>query len=148
MRRFVFWTLLTIFPAGVLNAATVIELTQTGCQFIEPEGRDAGYKPASTADCRRINALTGEDRLKRAVKLVLAPGDYVFRVRNRDVPYELGFWLRGRGLGRLSLPSASGGGIHAGEVRDFHVHLVEGEYLYSCPLNPTPDYPLVVRRER
>ncbi|ROR32741.1 hypothetical protein [Inmirania thermothiophila] len=130
-------------PAGA--EPRVIVLTQTGCQFLEPEGTDHGFVTRSADDCRAINARTGAERVAKAKPLVLKPGRYVFRVVNRDVPYELGFWLRGRGIGRLTLPSVSGGGIAPGTSRDYEVDLRPGEYLYSCPLNPTPDYPLIVR---
>jgi len=124
----------------------VIELTQTGCQFLEPEhGKDHGFEPLSAADCKRVNANTAMQRLTSAKILELTPGDYIFRVTNRNVPYELGFWLRGSGLIRLTLPSVSGGGIHTGGSRDYVISLKPGEYLYSCPLNPTPDYRLVVK---
>ncbi len=38
---------------------TVIELTQTGCQFVEPEGRDHRYETTKMADCDAVNAKTG-----------------------------------------------------------------------------------------
>ena len=77
--------------------------------------------------------------------LRLKPGAHVFRVTNRDVPYELGFWLRGDGLiARASLPSVSGGGLVTGTTRDYEIELKPGNYVYSCPLNPTLDYKLVV----
>jgi hypothetical protein len=62
------------------------------------------------------------------------------------VPYELGFWLRGEGVvGRATLPSVSGGGLTTGKTQDYAIELKPGNYVYSCPLNPTPDYKLVVR---
>jgi hypothetical protein len=76
---------------------------------------------------------------------MLKAGDYVFRVHNKDVHYVLGFWLRGAGFGRLTLPSTSGGGIQTGGFKDYAITLEVGEYVYSCPLNPTPDYKLVVK---
>lgn len=135
-----------IAHTGSADEATVIELTQTGCQFLEPEnGVDHGFQPTRKADCVDINARTGSDRLAKAQLLHLEPGRYIFRVTNTNVPYELGFWLRGAGLvGRATLPSVSGGGLVMGASEDYAVELVEGEYLYSCPLNPTPDYRLVV----
>ncbi len=124
--------------------ATVINLTQTACQFVESENVDRGFTTMKAEDCKAINAKTGEDRLAGAKVLELKPGKYIFRVTNKNVPYTLGFWLRGKGLGRVTLPSVSGGGLTPGTTKDYIVELKEGEYLYSCPLNPTPDYRLVV----
>ncbi|MFQ5912054.1 MAG: hypothetical protein ACE5JS_02620 [Nitrospinota bacterium] len=125
----------------------VIVLTQTGCQFVEPEGGDKDFHTTSAADCKAINARTAEQRLAAAKTLELKPGKYIFRVINKNVPYELGFYLRGASLiSRLKLPKVSGGGILLGMTKDFEVKLKEGGYLYSCPLNPTPNYRLVVKR--
>ena len=125
--------------------ATVIDLTQTACQFIESEnGVDRGFTTMKAADCKAINTKTGADRLAGAKVLELKPGKYIFRVTNKNVPYTLGFWLRGKGLSRVTLPSVSGGGLTSGTTKDYVVELKEGEFLYSCPLNPTPDYRLVV----
>ncbi len=125
--------------------ATVINLTQTACQFIETEnGVDQGFRSTKKADCTAINAKTGADRLAQAKVLELKPGKYIFRVTNKNVPYALGFWLRGKGLGRVTLPSASGGGLALGTTKDYAVELKAGEYIYSCPLNPTPNYRLIV----
>ena len=126
--------------------ATVIDLTQTACQFVESEnGVDRGFTTMKAEDCKAINATTGADRLAGAKVLELKPGRYIFRVTNKNVPYTLGFWLRGKGLGRVTLPGVSGGGLAPGTTKDYAVELKEGEYLYSCPLNPTPDYRLVVK---
>ena len=124
----------------------VIELTQTGCQFLESEnGVDHGFASTKKSDCEAINAETGAARLAEAKVLTLKPGAYIFRVTNKNVPYQLGFWLRGSGIvGRVTLPSVSGGGLTTGATKDYSVTLKAGEYLYSCPLNPTPNYKLVV----
>ena len=128
------------------NAAepTVITLTQTGCQFTEPEGEDHGFKTAGAADCKTINAQSGKKRLAGSKTITLKPGKYIFRVTNKNVPYQLGFYLRGAGVGRLTLPKVSGGGLVKGKSRDYHITLKAGDYYYSCPLNPTPDYALKV----
>ena len=124
----------------------VIELTQVGCQFIESEnGVDHGFRTSKKADCESINERSAEERLAKAETIELAPGRYVFRVTNKNVPYGLGFWLRGDGLvNRARLPSVSGGGLTTGTTKDYVIDLKPGEYVYSCPLNPTPDYKLVV----
>ncbi len=127
--------------------AKTIELTQTPCQFLESEGgKDRGFKSAKSADCEAINGRTGKQRLAESKTIELKPGKYVFRVKNRNVPYELGFWLRGESLvDRARLPSVSGGGLTTGRTQDYSIELAPGNYVYSCPLNPTPDYKLVVR---
>ena len=115
------------------------------CQFLESEkGLDHGFQTSRKADCEAINAKTGADRLANSKVLELKPGKYIFRVTNKNVPYGLGFWLRGEGFGRVTLPSVSGGGLNPGVTKDYVIDLKAGDYLYSCPLNPTPDYKLVV----
>ena len=147
-----------LFLAGVPMAATmtpvvaeaaeptVITLTQTPCQFLESEnGTDHGFTSRKKADCEVINDRTGDARLKDAKVLNLKPGKYIFRVENKNVPYPLGFWLRGDGLiNRAKLPSVSGGGLLTGTTKDYDIELKPGEYVYSCPLNPTPNYKVVV----
>ena len=138
-------------PVAGAQDATVIELTQIPCQFIESEnGVDRGFTTTSKADCEAINAKTGAARLAEAKVIELKPGNYVFRVTNKNVPYDLGFWLRDQDynwknpLHQLTKISVSGGGLSPGATRDYAVELTPGEYLYSCPLNTTPDYRLVV----
>jgi len=138
--------------AGPANAAEIIKLTQTGCQFLEPEGVDHDYKTARKADCEKINAKTAKDRLGKATVMKLKPGEYVFRVTNKNVPYPLGFWFRSKGynwanpLHKLNKTSVSGGGLSTGKTRDYKVKLKPGEYVFSCPLNTTPDYRVVVTK--
>lgn len=134
------------FAAHASEQPTVIELTQTGCQFIESENNvDRGYTPTEKVDCETVNDETADARLSEAEPLHLAPGKYVFRVTNADVPYMLGFYLRAESaLERPFLPSTSGGGLHEGVTQDYEIELEAGEYVYSCPLNTTPDYVLIV----
>ena len=135
----------SIGPTHAAGDAKVIELTQTACQFVEVEGVDHGYTSSSKADCEAINDQSGADRLAGSKTLELEPGNHVFRVTNHNVPYELGFWLRGDGLiNRASLPSVSGGGLAEGATEDYEITLEPGEYVFSCPLNPTLDYKIVV----
>ena len=88
---------------------------------------------------------SGRQRVDEAQPMRLKAGSYVFRVTNKTVPYDLGFWLRGDGLvNRARLPSVSGGGLKTGATREYTIELEAGEYVYSCPLNTTPDYRLIV----
>ena len=131
---------------AVADDTTIIELTQVPCQFLEAEGgTDHAYTSSSKADCEAVNAESGVARVAAAAPMRLKPGQYVFRVTNRSVPYELGFWLRGDGLlNRARLPGVSGGGLSTGTTKDYPIDLTPGEYVYSCPLNTTPDYRLIV----
>ena len=62
----------------------------------------------------------------------------------------MGFWLREAGydeanyIKRLTMTSVSGGGLDTGKTKNYQVELEPGEYVYSCPLNPTPNYRLIV----
>jgi len=137
-------------PAQGAEQGNVIRLTQTPCQFLESEGVDHKFKTTKKADCDAINTKTGAERLAKAKVITLKPGRYVFRVTNRNVPYDLGFWLRSKDydwrnpLHKLSKTSVSGGGLSPGTTKDYVVTLKPGEFLYSCPLNPTPNYKIVV----
>jgi len=137
----------SLIMASMVQAAQVVKLTQVPCQFLESEGGiNRGYTSHSIKDCEAINDKTSRQRLAKAKPLVLKPGKYVFHVANLNVPYELGFWLRGASLtSRITLPSVSGGGIMSGGSRDYEIDLKPGDYVYSCPLNNTPDYKLVVK---
>ena len=134
--------MLTTPAATVAAEPQVIELTQTPCQFIETEKELLKDPPRSYNGCKKFNKKTASSR--PIIPLKLKPGKYIFRVTNKNVPYDLGFWLRGKGLKRAILPSVSGGDIGLRESKDYKITLKKGEYIYSCPLNPTPDYPLIV----
>ena len=129
---------------------TVIRLTQTPCQFLESEGVGYKFRTTKKADCDAINKKTRAERLAKTKVMTLKPGRYVFRVTNKNVPYNLGFWLRSKDydwsnpLHKLAKTSVSGGGLSPGTTRDYVVNLKPGEFVYSCPLNPTPNYKLVV----
>ncbi len=138
---------------GVAEAgeASVITVTQLACQFLEAEnGIDHGFETTKPSDCFAINARTAESRMTTARVLRLKPGKYIFRVTNQDVPYALGFRLRQKDydwrnpVHSVTKLTVSGGGVNTGQTRDYMVDLRPGEYIYSCPLNTTPDYRLVV----
>lgn len=136
--------LLTLDPTvSTAEKKKVIFLTQIPCMFIESEKEIQNYTSKSPADCERINEKTMNDR--KLTNLTLKAGTYTFRITNQSVPYELGFWLRGKGLKRATLPSVSGGGLMTGDTQDYEITLKRGEYYYSCPLNPTPNYTLTVQ---
>ena len=143
---FAVWALASSGELQASGDATVIVLTQTPCQFLETEGVDHAYTSTKRADCMKINDASGAERVEKSEKLVLKPGKYIFRVTNKNVPYNVGFWLRGEGLAnRAMLPNVSGAGLTEGKTADYEITLEEGDYVFSCPLNPTPDYKLQVK---
>ncbi len=152
LRRSRWWTLLFfVLAAGPVwadshivreNGVVVITLTQTPCLFVEAEANPKKYHSNKASDCVAINKKNIDERQFKP--LHLSPGKVIFRVTNKSVSYELGFWIRGKGLGRATLPSASGGGLLLGQTKDYSITLKKGFYWYSCPLNPTPNYPLIV----
>lgn len=139
--------LITIFTPTYTYGASpdIIELTQTPCTIVEAEKKPQAFTAKSSKDCIRINKKTSDKRFFKTLRL--KPGKTIFRVTNKNVPYDLGFWVRGKGIKRLTLPSVSGGGLKTGKTKDYMIDLKPGEYLYSCPLNPTPDYPLLVESD-
>ena len=141
---------LSIYLTPSVKAAEIIQLTQTGCQFLEPEGKDHQYKTSKKSDCDKINGKTVKERLSKSKVMKLKPGEYIFRVSNKNVSYELGFWFRHSDydwrnpIHKVTKTSVSGAGLTTGKSRDYKITLEPGDYLYSCPLNTTPDYRLQV----
>ena len=134
----------TNYAQSQTTKVQTISLIQTGCQFVETESQDYQFTPTKAEECRRINEQTLAERKSTFKPLSLPAGEYIFQVTNQDVPYELGFYLRGQGVSRVTLPSVSGGGLQKGVTKEYRVTLRPGKYWISCPLNPTPDYPLIV----
>ena len=76
--------------------------------------------------------------------LHLAPGDYIFEVTNTEVNKDLGFYLQAADESQVTnsgLQALVGNGETS---RTGVVTLTEGNYQYSCPLNPTEKYSLNV----
>lgn len=121
------------------NGRFITHLLQRPCMFEQSEpGRrfDAHSKTA----CTRINSETRSERGQTVLKL--PSGTHEFVVSSQDVPYELGFWIRDVRYPGVAL--AQGGGILPGVSKTYVLDLKPGRYLYACPLNPTPDYFIVV----
>jgi hypothetical protein len=130
---------ITAHEVGMATETRVIEITQTGCQFLQAEDTDLDFQPKQPEDCERINEETGDERLAAHQVLELSPGTYTFRVTNTDVPYELGFYLRAANKAVIPFsPRVSGGDLFMGDSQDYTVELTSGEYLYSCPYCRVP----------
>ena len=122
-----------------VNAAepTVITLTQTGCQFTEPEDKDHGFKTMGSADCKAINSQSGKKRLAASKTITLKPGKYVFRVKKqgRALPTRV---LSARRRHRTPHPAEGlGGRPREGEIEGLSHHPERGRLLLFMP--PEPD---------
>ena len=78
----------------------------------------------------------------------LDAGTYVFEIANKGVDHEVGFVLAPKGkvepenhikAAYVTAPVATNSTSKTNEVT-----LTKGEYVYFCPLNPTPEYTLIV----
>ncbi len=141
MKIFLVFLLLSL---NIFSEAKEFKITQAACQFLEFEKTDFKYKTTQESDCEKINSTSLTERKKNFHTIKIKSGEYKFSVSNKAIPYEVGFWIRGKGLSRFLLPSKSGGGIFENTSKDYSVFLKPGIYLLSCPLNPTPDYELLV----
>ncbi len=84
--------------------------------------------------------------------LNLKPGKYQFRVVNKNVEKDLGFVIQKAedkkgDVMKTAVPNSfTTALVKKGEVQYTGVvELKAGEYVYSCPLNPTPHYTLTVK---
>ena len=94
-----------------------------------------------------LSQTTGEFNKK---ELTLKAGKaYVFEVKNDGVDHELGFVVapKGKTDEKNHIPEAYlTKTIKNGEsATSKTVTLEKGEYVYFCPLNPTPLYTLIVK---
>lgn len=100
------------------------------------------------SDKAKVVALAQTPGQFEPQKLDLKPGKYIFQVTNKNIDHEVAFYLRKKtadGKGQ-PLPNSATGHLKAGQTGATGVvELEPGEYLYSCPLNPTPHYVITVK---
>jgi len=96
-----------------------------------------------------LTQTTGEFVTKA---LNLKPGKYQFRVVNDNVEKDLGFVIqkakdKDGDVMKTAVPNSfTSAYIKKGEAQYTGVvDLTAGEYVYSCPLNPTPHYSIMVK---
>ena len=78
--------------------------------------------------------------------ITLAEGSYIFEISNNNVGHQVGFVLAPK-----SNPDAHIKTAYVTKAVDNNTKessnvttLTKGEYVYFCPLNPTPQYTLIV----
>jgi plastocyanin len=111
--------------------------------------------------------LTGnaQDKMKTETKVVsleqtkgeftqkaitLTEGNYIFEISNNNVGHQVGFVLVSKGKD-VSKPENHISTAYVTKAVENNTKeaskittLVKGEYVYFCPLNPTPQYSLIV----
>ncbi len=82
-------------------------------------------------------------------ELTIGEGTYVFEIENNGVKHDVGFVLAPKGkttpenhIKNAYVQKAVANGTTS---QSKEVTLTKGEYVYFCPLNPTPEYKLIVK---
>ena len=99
---------------------------------------------ASTAKTIKLEQTKGEFNIQ---SLILAQGDYVFEISNNGVDHEVGFVIAPKSNSDAHIKT----GYIQKTIKDGEkstskvVNLPKGEYVYFCPMNPTPKYTITVK---
>ncbi|MGJ8548017.1 cupredoxin domain-containing protein [Winogradskyella wichelsiae] len=82
--------------------------------------------------------------------LKLSEGDYIFEIANKNVGHQVGFVLVPKGKdaskpeNHISTAYVTKAVENNTKETSKVTSLTKGEYVYFCPLNPTPQYTLTV----
>ena len=130
------------FVFAMINTNTVIAQKMTDKKM---------EKMASHSDITVIE-LAQVDGAFTTKSLSLKPGKYQFEITNTEVDHEVGFVIQkakdkeGDVMKTAVENSFSTSLIAIGKtVPTGIVELKAGEYVYSCPMNPTPKYSITVK---
>ncbi len=81
--------------------------------------------------------------------LELSEGDYIFEIANNGVDHEVGFVIAPKGKTDQAHHIKEGyvkETVKKGKTSTSNIVTLEkGEYVYFCPLNPTPQYAITVK---
>lgn len=81
--------------------------------------------------------------------LTLNEGDYIFEIANNGIDHEVGFVLAPKGMTDAAHHIKNAYVTETVKTdktsQSKVVNLKKGEYVYFCPLNPTPQYTLIVK---
>lgn len=80
--------------------------------------------------------------------ITLSEGTYVFEIANSGVDHEVGFVLAPKGktdaANHIKDAYVTKTVATNSKQKSNNVTLTKGEYVYFCPMNPTPQYTLIV----
>tara|TARA_R110001592_G_C12921133_1_gene728503 strand:+ start:206 stop:562 length:357 start_codon:yes stop_codon:yes gene_type:complete len=79
-------------------------------------------------------------------QITLAEGTYIFEIANNNVGHNVGFVLAPKSDVKAHIKNAyvTEQVMNNTKQNSKSVTLKKGEYVYFCPLNPTPQYTLIV----
>ena len=79
-------------------------------------------------------------------KITLSEGTYIFEIANNNVGHNVGFVLAPKSDVKKHIKNAyvTKPVKNNSKSTSKKVTLKKGEYVYFCPLNPTPQYTLIV----
>ncbi|MCI2229521.1 cupredoxin domain-containing protein [Polaribacter sp. MSW13] len=79
-------------------------------------------------------------------QLTLSEGTYIFEITNTNVGHNVGFVLAPKSDVKAHIKNAYVTAQVKNNTKETSkkVTLTKGEYVYFCPLNPTPQYTLIV----
>jgi len=79
-------------------------------------------------------------------QITLSEGTYIFEVANNNVGHNVGFVLAPKSDVKAHIKNAYVTAQVKNNTKETskEVTLKKGEYVYFCPLNPTPQYTLIV----
>ena len=80
-------------------------------------------------------------------EVTLKAGAYIFEISNKEVGHQVGFVLAPKSNPDAHIKTAYvNKAVENNSTETTNVtHLEKGEYVYFCPLNPTPQYTLIVK---
>lgn len=82
--------------------------------------------------------------------VTLTEGDYIFEISNKNVGHQVGFVLVPKGKdaskaeNHIKTAYVTKAVENNSKETSKTTSLTKGEYVYFCPLNPTPQYTLIV----
>lgn len=101
---------------------------------------------AQEATTIKLEQTEGDFNIKG---LTLEAGEYVFEIANNGVDHEVGFVIAPKGMTDQEHHIKEGyvkEAVKDGKTSTSNiVKLAPGEYVYFCPLNPTPQYTITVK---
>jgi len=120
--------------------------TSVSAQKMEKVAHKMSHSDVTVIDLTQVDGAFVQNGL------TLKPGKYQFKVTNTEVGHDVGFVIQkaadkdGDVMKTAVENSFAQNMIAKGKTESTGiVELKAGEYVYSCPLNPTPKYAITVK---